>query len=232
MPANWLKNGCVAPGDGLLVRGASKLPRLCGFAPLCEAFSSQNPINLARFTPNPSSHPPLKPPPVPRPRRWCRLRRYPHPARSTLLIVLPHRRGPEHMHRRPHLHRLVKQLCLRRRHPHAAVRRRVTRQNPRVHPRRAVKSHEPFHRRRHELAPLRHRHRRVRAGFHNLSGALLHDLPVQVRKMIQILLDHRKVSRRRLMPLAPARDRRLRKLTPVLQQISPLFLEIDLDRVR
>lgn len=166
-------------------------------------------------------------PPLVRRGRWsrsrCRSRR-----NLRLFRLWSRRRCPMDFYRRPDLGNAIKQFCLDLWHPHTSMRRRISRQIPRVQPRGSIEPQKMFHRRLHELRSLGDRHIRIRIADQRFAVGV-HDPPVKRGEMVLILLQHLEIARWGEMPRSATADRRFVNDLPVLQQKGLLEAEVDIN---
>ena len=96
-----------------------------------------------------------------------------------------------------------------------------------MHPVSAVESHEVMHRRWDKLSATRDLHVSVRVR-HDGVPPRINNFPIHARVMTALLVEDRKRARGGQMAVATTRDGRRENWTAILQEIRPLFLQIDL----
>jgi len=110
----------------------------------------------------------------------------------------------------------------------ASMRCRVAGENAGVKSVCAIEPQEILHGRGDEFSPLRHGHVHIRIPIDDFAIGI-HQLSVEGREMVQILLQHREIPRGSKVPGAAARNRRLVNDLAVLQETCFLLCEIDVD---
>jgi len=79
-----------------------------------------------------------------------------------------------------------------------------------------------------KLSAARDLHVGVRVG-HGGIPARINNLPIHARVMTALLVQDRERARPGQVAVAPTRDWRRKNWTAILQEVRPLFLQVDLD---
>src|SRR4029453_19000967 len=108
------------------------------------------------------------------------------------------------------------------------MRSRITRQKSGVHSVSAVESHKVMHWRWDKLSATRDLHVGIRVR-NDVVPARINNLPIHARVMTALLVQDRERARPGQVAVASTRDGRRENWTAILQEIRPLFLQIDLD---